>query len=308
MHHEVPPAATPAAFDVGARSIMQRLMPVAPNVPGESHHLVPPPRPAGETAPAAYVEPGPDALLCPHSGTPCPALTRLFGNRPIASETAQDWARKLAPCSSCRVDFEAQRSALRGLRLGQREREVLLGAAGSDIYIVTEAGMSRSLSAARRRAAQFRSSRPGWFRRRPTPRRQGPDASRSKPCQGSSVPDAPWPICHGRVRPLHPRREAGALDAAGGRVALPGKEPSQLIDETVARTQAALKDTLNDLKRALVAALRPVRDRDTLDAVTRHLERKVEGLKELLEARAHGLKARPAREIYPPVAGQPCRA
>ncbi len=68
-------------------------------------------------------------------------------------------------------------------------------------------------------------------------------------------------------------------------IVLPGREPSQLIDETVARTQAALKDTLNDLKRALVAALRPVRDRETLDAVTRHLERKVEGLKELLEAR-----------------------
>ncbi len=68
--------------------------------------------------------------------------------------TAQDWARKLAPCSSCRVDFDYRRSALRGLRLGQREREVLLGAAHWETYVVTEAGMSRSLSAARRRAAQ----------------------------------------------------------------------------------------------------------------------------------------------------------
>lgn len=265
---------------------MQRLMPVAPNVPGESHHPVPPPRLGGETAPAAYVDPGADALLCPHSGTPCPALTRLFGNRPIASETAQDWARKLAPCSSCRVDFEAQRSALRGLRLGQREREVLLGAAGSDIYIVTEAGMSRSLSAARRRAAQSLMKAGLVSATNDTSEGKSQalaDQSHAR-AQVSLTPLGRYVMAaFGRFiqggKPVRWTRPAAG-------VAVPGKEPSQLIDETVARTQAALRDTLNDLKRALVAALRPVRDRDTLDAVTRHLERKVEGLKELLEAPA----------------------
>ena len=262
---------------------MQRLMPVAPSVPGESHHLAPL-RSAGGTAPAAYVEAGPDALLCPHSGTPCPALTRLFGNRQISSETAQDWARKLAPCGSCRVDFEAQRSALRGLRLGQREREVLLGAAGSDTYIVTEAGMSRSLSAARRRAAQ--SLMKAGLVSPTTDSPEGKDTAvsdqRHHRAQVSLTPLGRYVMAaFGRFiqggKPVRWTRPAAGI-------VLPGKEPSQLIDETVARTQAALKDTLNDLKRALVAALRPVRDRDTLDAVTRHLERKVEGLKELLEA------------------------
>jgi hypothetical protein len=239
----------------------------------------------GETAPAAYVEAGADALICPHSGTPCPALTRLFGNRAIASETAKEWARKLAPCSSCRVDFEAQRSALRGVRLGQREREVLLGAAGSDIYIVTETGMSRSLSAARRRAAQslMKAGLVSATTNCPDSQGQALPDQRQLRAQVSLTPLGRYVMAaFGRFiqggKPVRWTRPAAG-------VVLPGREPSQLIDETVARTQAALKDTLNDLKRALVAALRPVRDRETLDAVTRHLERKVEGLKELLEAR-----------------------
>jgi hypothetical protein len=281
MHHEVPPAPTPAAFDVGLDQIMHRLMPVAPNVPGDQHHVVPPPAFRGETEPAADCEAGLDALNCPHSGTPCPALVRLFGNRPVASETAQDWARKLAPCGSCRVDFEAQRSALRGLRLGQREREVLLGAAGADIYIVTEAGMSRSLSAARRRAAQSL-IKSGLVSTTSAP--EGKSDQRQYRAQVSLTPLGRYVMAaFGRYiqggKPVRwTRPAAGAV--------LPGKEPSQLVDETVARTQAALKDTLTDLKSALIAALRPVRDRDTLDAVTRHLERKVQGLKELLESRA----------------------
>ncbi len=276
----------PAAFDVGLDQIMHRSMPVAPNVPGDQHHLVPTPAFRGETEPAADCEAGPDALNCPHSGTPCPALVRLFGNRPIASETAQDWARKLAPCGSCRVDFEAQRAALRGLRLGQREREVLLGAAGSEIYIVTEAGMSRSLSAARRRAAQslMKSGLVSATADFPEGKSKALPEQRHVRAQVSLTPLGRYVMtAFGRYiqggKPVRwTRPAAGAM--------LPGKEPSQLVDETVARTQAALKDTLTDLKSALVAALRPVRDRDTLDAVTRHLERKVEGLKELLEARA----------------------
>lgn len=260
-------------------------MPVAPDVLGDSHHAVPSPRLGGEAAPAGYEEAGSDALICQHSGTPCPALTRLFGNRPVSSETAKEWARKLAPCSSCRVDFEAQRSALRGLRLGQREREVLLGAAASDTYVVTEAGMSRSLSAARRRAA-LSLAKAGLVSATtdsPDGKSQALPDQRHLRAQVSLTPLGRYVMAgFGRFiqggKPVRWTRPAAGAE-------LPGREPSQLIDETVARTQAALKDTLNDLKRALVAALRPVRDRDTLDAVTRHLERKVEGLKELLEAR-----------------------
>ncbi len=155
MHHEVPPAAMPAAFDVGLDQSCNVSCQWHPSVPGESHHLVPPPRLGRRNRPCGLCRGGLRRAHLPAFGNALPgadAPVRQPGR--LRARPAKEWARKLAPCGSCRVDFEAQRSALRGVRLGQREREVLLGAAGADIYIVTETGMSRSLSAARRRAAQ----------------------------------------------------------------------------------------------------------------------------------------------------------
>lgn len=264
---------------------MQHLMPAAHDVPAEPHHQVPVQvRDDGASPAAADAAAG--ALVCPHTGTPCPALVRLFGSRPVSGATAQDWARKLAPCSSCRVEFEARRSALRGLRLGQREREVLLGAAHCETFIVTEAGMSRSLSAARRRAAQ--SLGKAGLVATPTENTSGGSKEAAQDPRQTRAAVALTPLGRYVMAAFGRYIEGGkpvrwTRPAAG--VVAPGKDPSQLLDETVARTQAALKETLTDLKRALVAALRPVRDPGALDAITRHLERKVQGLKELLEAR-----------------------
>lgn len=265
---------------------MQPLMPAARDVPSDPHHLVPV-SVGNECAASTPADAAASALHCPHSGTPCPALVPLFGDRPIAGATAQAWARKLAPCNSCQIDFETQCSALRGLRLGQREREVLLGAARSDTYVVTEAGMTRSLSASRRRAAQSLSK--AGLVSAPT---EVTAAGRQATQQDSRQPRAAVTLTPlGRYvmaafgRYIEGGKSVRWTRPAAG-VVTPGKDPSQLLDETIARTQTALKETLGDLKRALVAALRPVRDPGALDAVTRHLERKVQGLKELLEARA----------------------
>ena len=265
--------------------IMQHLTPAAHDVSTEPHHVVPVGIPGEASSPVA-ADAAASALLCPHSGTPCPALVRLFGNRQVSGATAQDWARKLAPCGSCRVDFDYRRSALRGLRLGQREREVLLGAAHWETFVVTEAGMSRSLSAARRRAAQ--SLGKAGLVSAPTDTNAGvsPETGQDPRHPRAAVTLTPL----GRyVMAAFGRYIEGGKPVRWTRptagVVTPGKDPSQLLDETVARTQAALRETLTDLKRALMAALRPVRDPGALDAVTRHLERKVQGLKELLEAR-----------------------
>ncbi len=69
-------------------------------------------------------------------------------------------------------------------------------------------------------------------------------------------------------------------------VELPGKDPSDLAGEALALARAELHRTLEELKRVLLAAVaRPVRDPALLDAVTRRLQGKAQGLRDLLEAR-----------------------
>ena len=159
---------------------------------------------------------------------------------------------------------------------------MLLGAARVATYTVTGPGMSRSLSAARRRAAQSLI-------------RSGLVADAIEP-RSPSAPE-PWqPRAAVTLTPLGSYvisafgrfLEAGkpvrwTRPARG--VSLPGREPTDLLEETLANARSALMETLGDLKRALVAALLPVRDRDALDTLTRHLERKAQGLKDLLDGR-----------------------
>ena len=52
----------------------------------------------------------------------------------------------------------------------------------------------------------------------------------------------------------------------------------------MARTHSALRDTLDELKGVLIAAIaRPQKNPDLLDSVTRHLERKATLLRAVLE-------------------------
>ncbi len=82
---------------------------------------------------------------------------------------------------------------------------------------------------------------------------------------------------------------------------LPGRDPADLIGDTLALTQAALRDTLNDLKGVLVAAIgRPLKSPGTLDTVTRHLERKATLLKAVLEP-SRGLAAAPPQALARPL-------
>jgi len=65
---------------------------------------------------------------------------------------------------------------------------------------------------------------------------------------------------------------------------LPGREPSELLGETLAGVEAALRSSLTELKGVLVAAISGrLKDAGLLDAVTRHLERKATLLKAVLE-------------------------
>lgn len=224
------------------------------------------------------------ALTCPRTGAPCPALTSIFATVAPVGEDARGWVMALAPCGQCRVAFEAGRDGLRHLRLGQREREILVATAAGPLTL-TEPGMTRSLSAARRRAA-LSLGKAGLV----TPE----VASTSK---GSSGPK----------RATVALTELGAfVMAAYGRyltagkpvrwtrpargVSLPGRDPAELAAETLSRTETALRDTLTELKGVLLAAIGGrLKDPARLDAVTRHLEQKATLLKSVLGA------ARPAR-------------
>jgi hypothetical protein len=67
-------------------------------------------------------------------------------------------------------------------------------------------------------------------------------------------------------------------------ITLPGRDPSLLGEQALSRTQSALRDTLNDLKGVLIAAIsKPQNDPARLDAVTRHLEHKATLLKAVLD-------------------------
>ena len=225
---------------------------------------------------------GAQTLGCPESGAICPALVALFGPLAPAGDDARAWVQTLAPCAHCRVAFEAGRDRLRRARLGQREREVLLAAAAGGALVLTEPGMSRSVSASRRRAAQTL-TRAGLVAPVPMPPRTGgvPGASGSARATVALTALGRYVMAaYGRFlmggKPVRWTRPARG-------VALPGRDPAELRDEALARTETALRDTLNELKGVLIAAVtRPQKSPGLLDSVTRHLEQKAALLKAVL--------------------------
>ncbi|MGE0024399.1 MAG: hypothetical protein AB7S70_12295 [Hyphomicrobium sp.] len=248
---------------------MHQIVPKASAVADPLDHLVP--------GAAAAVPAAPSALFCPHTGAPCAALASLFSSLSPSGEEACGWLRALAPCSHCRVAFEAGRDRLRHLRLGQRERDILLAAASGAPLVVTERGMLRSASAARRRAA-LSLGKAGLVRSLAADAGTGGGTARSTVALtelGHYVMAA-----YGRYlaggKPIRWTRPARAAE-------LPGRDPSLLREEALARTQAALRDILMDLKGVLLAVIgRPVKDPGRLEAVTRHLEHKAAVLKAVL--------------------------
>lgn len=291
---------------------MHHLVPKALNVADPVHHQVPEaPAPLTEVQPAGCASGS--GLDCPYSGTPCPALAAFFPHLDSASgPDAADihaFVRSLAPCGQCRVASAAGRDTLRHMRLGQRERDILLAAAAQDALVLTEPGMSRSLSAARRRAA-LSLGKAGLVAPvvSPVVTPAAISAGRQKDA-GSAVRTAPRAtialtpigryvmVAYGRYitagKPVRWTRPArGAV--------LPGRDPADLIGETLALTQAALRDTLNDLKGVLIAAIgRPLKSPGLLDTVTRHLERKATLLKAVLEP-SRSLAAAPSASVRSP--------
>lgn len=244
---------------------MHQIVPKASDAAAPLHHLVP----DIAAAPAAC----PAALQCPHTGGACPALASLFSSLAPTDDEARAWLKGLAPCSRCRVAFETGRDRLRRLRLGQREREILLAAsAAGGPFAVTEPGMSRSLSAARRRAAQSL-GRAGLA----APH----DAARQRATVVVTELGQYVMAAYGRFiaagKPIRWTRPARG-------VPLPGREPAGLSDEALARTEAALRGTLDELKRVLLAAIGGrCADAGRLDDMTRHLERKATLLRAVLQ-------------------------
>lgn len=214
-------------------------------------------------------------LRCPHKAIACPALTQLFGPAvpSMGNDELSTLVARIAPCGSCRVSFDSRRASLRGLRLGQRERDVLIGASSSEVYAVTAKGMTRSMSAARRRAAQSLI-------------KSGLVAPAKKKIKGRAtiaLTDL------GRYVMLAYGRfiEAGKpvrWDRPLAKIPVPGREPVQLLDEALSQSQAAMRETLDELKKVLIAAVvRPVRDSQALDNITQHLQNKADVLRGLIE-------------------------
>lgn len=232
---------------------------------------------ADDAPPAHHVVPdavAPHGFACPATGHPCPALAAVFGQVDPASEAALGWLGALAPCAGCRIACEHRLASLRHVRLGQREREILSGAAQSPVYVVTESGMSRSLSASRRRAA-ISLGKVGLV----------------APIAGgeSSLLRAAVSLTElGRyVMGAYGRFIVGGKAVRWTRplkgVPLPGRDPSDLAGVALHNAEAALRDTLRDLKGVLVAAISGrFKDPGQLDTVTRHLEDKAILLRSVL--------------------------
>lgn len=251
-------------------------MPLAPDVADPAQHFVP----EAAASPDAVQE----AFVCRHTGAPCPALASLFASLNPTGPEAHEWVQALAPCGFCRVAFEAERDGLRRLRLGQREREILLATARNGVLVLTERGMARSLSASRRRAAQSLA-------------KAGLVTPAAASSSGTSARAAVTLTDFGRYvmgaygRFLEGGKPVRWTRPAAG-VELPGCAPELLRDEALARTHTALRTTLDDLKGVLVAAIAGrAKDPDMLDRLTRHLEQKATLLKAVLEP----LRIRPAR-------------
>ena len=258
---------------------MHQIVPKASGVADALHHGVPgPAAPYDARPPVACDAPG-AALACPHSGRPCPALAGLFGPLAPPEDEARAWLSGLAPCTHCRVSFAAGHASLRHLRLGQREREILLAAEAGGPLCVTEPGMSRSVSAARRRAA-LSLGKAGLV----APYGGGARQSAAGPLRATvELTELGRFVLAAYGRFLKGGKPVRWTRPARGAV-LPGREPSELLGETLARTQAALRGSLTELKGVLVAAISGrLKDVGELDAVTRHLERKATLLKAVLE-------------------------
>jgi hypothetical protein len=273
---------------------MHQIVPKASRVAGPVQPLVPD---ETETArarvPAASSPAVSPALACPHTGVACPALTALFAPLAPAGDEAREWVQKLAPCPHCRTEFAAGRDRLRHVRLGQREREILLGAASGVPFAVTEPGMTRSLSAARRRAA-LSITKAGLVAPATVPAEPRPGATRHARATVTLTPLGRYVLAaYGRFieagKPVRWTRPAR-------RAELPGADPIDLKDEVMTRTRGALRETLDELKGVLMAAVaRPHRDPALLDSVTRHLEQKANVLRAVLEPAivTQGLRAVP---------------
>jgi hypothetical protein len=279
---------------------MHHIVPPAQNVANYSHHVMPDAAtPAAEPQPDVTAS-GATALACPFSGAPCPALAAFFPHfEAVAGPDAADiqaFVRSLMPCDQCRVSSAAGRDNLRHLRLGQREREILLAAAAQEALVLTQPGMTRSLSAARRRAALSlgkaglvapvgTSSTCGSTGDKP-PSKTAPRATIALTPLGRYVMTAYGRFIAGGKPVRWTRPARGAV--------LPGRDPADLMGETLALTQAALRDTLNELKGVLIAAVgRPLRSPGLLDTVTRHLERKAMLLRAVLEPSRSAAPASP---------------
>lgn len=219
-------------------------------------------------------------MACPHTAAPCPALKNLLGHSRLVSEEARSWSQRLAPCASCRIDFAARARALKGLRLGKREREILVGAAAQEVLVVTAPGMARAMSASRRRAAQSL-ARAGLVSNAATPSNGAAAGGQARAAVALTPLGLYVLAAYGRFV------EAGQAvrwDRPRANVPVPGGEPETLAHAVAERTRAELHATLDELKRVLIAAVaRPVRDPALLDSVTRHLQSKAKGLRDLLE-------------------------
>lgn len=248
---------------------MHQIVPKAPHVAGPLHHGVP--DPGGPPSEA------PSALACPHTGAQCPALAALFAPLAPSGDEARAWLQAIAPCSHCRVTFETGRDRLRHVRLGQREREILLAAtAGGGALTLTEPGMSRSLSAARRRAA-LSLGKAGLVTPSLAPSRGGPARATVALTELGRYVMAAYGRFLAAGKPVRWTRPARG-------VLLPGRDPCGLRDETLSGAEAALRGTLDELKGVLVAAIgRQLKEPARLDSVTRHLERKATLLKAVLQ-------------------------
>ena len=273
MQHVASPGAGP----------MHQIVPTGVEGRHSVHHPMPKASDVAEPAPQHVPEPEtcadavPAALICRHTGQACPALVSLFGGFSPSGPEARAWVQALAPCGHCRVSFEAERDGLRRLRLGQRERDILLAASDAQgAFILTEPGMSRSLSASRRRAALSlaKSGLVQSVTATPTGSRS-PRSAVTLTLLGRYVMAA-----YGRFlkagKPVRWTRPARGAE-------LPGCDPTLLRDEALALTHTALHTTLDELKRVLIAAIaRPSKDPGALDRLTRHLEDKAKVLKAVL--------------------------
>jgi hypothetical protein len=99
------------------------------------------------------------AIACPHDAAPChvwdaigPCLVRPSGGAPPEDAPLVAAVRAVVPCHLCWRPTWAAAQALRGVRLGQHERHILLTASGQGGGYVAPRGTSPAAIEAHRRA------------------------------------------------------------------------------------------------------------------------------------------------------------